>query len=322
MKFSTGIPGLTQFPGLTGEPEWTRDISAADISTVASAADDLGYDYLVVPWHMAMAEGEWEANMGRRWPHSLAATGVLLGATRRLKVLCLVVVPCHHPVELAKAFATLDWMSGGRVIPVLMTGYMEWEYELLGVPFARRGARADEYTEAMIELWTADSPAYHGEFVSFDGIAFEPKPVQDPMPLWFGGSARSRRALDRVARWGSGWMSYASRHAEHPAAIERIHDDPDYHQRGRPDVEVAAYFVEPTHDQYTHEQSEPPKPVVGNDAIVERLDHLTSLGITATGAPLTSRDDGHGRGEPIRSLSEHLERLEWFATEIMSEARS
>jgi len=66
--------------------------------------------------------------------------GFLLGATKRITVMPLLVVPCEPPVSMAKAIATLDWISGGRTVPVLMTGYLEWEFEFLGVPFAERGA--------------------------------------------------------------------------------------------------------------------------------------------------------------------------------------
>lgn len=321
MKFSTGVPGLILFPGLGGQPDWSHDITTEDMVSIARRADELGYDYLVVPWHLAMKRGDWVDNMGPRWPHSLSAAGFLLGATSRIKLICLVVVPCQQPIELAKALATLDWMSGGRVVPMLMLGYMEWEYEMLGVPFHERGAIMDDYVEAMIELWTAETPSHDGPYVSFSDIAFEPKPIQRPLPLWFGGSARSKKALGRVAKWGSGWMSYASTHAEHPDAIDFIRRQPEFEANPR-DLDVSAYFVEPTHDQHSHEEREPPRLVVGQDAVLERIRLLASLGVTVTGAPLTSMESPDGGPAPIRSVAEHLERLEWFATEIMPEVES
>lgn len=321
MKFSTSVSGLILFPGLGGQPDWAHDITTEDMVAIAQSADELGYDYLVVPWHIAMKRGGWVENMGPRWPHSLSAAGFLLGATKRIKVVCLVVVPCQQPIELAKALATLDWMSAGRIVPMLMLGYMEWEYDMLGVPFRERGAIMDDYVEAMIELWTAETPTHDGPYVSFGDIAFEPKPVQRPLPLWFGGSARSKKALRRVAKWGSGWMSYASAHAEHPGAIDFIRKQPEFQQRPR-GLEVSAYFVEPTHDQYSHEEKEPPKPVVGDRAVMEQIRYLASLGVTVTGAPLTSRKAPGGGPSPIRSVDEHLDRLEWFSTEIMPEARA
>jgi hypothetical protein len=315
VKFGVAVPGLTQFPGLGGQDDWTRDLTTADVCAVARQADELGYAYLAVPWHIAIQKGEWEKNMGARWPHSLAAAGFLLGATTQITVSPLVVVPCEQPIALAKALATLDWMSGGRCTPVLLTGYIQWEFELLGVNYADRELIMDEYVEAMIELWTSDRPTYEGRFVRFSDVAFEPKPVRRPLPLWFGGKATSRRALRRVARWGSGWMSYASLHRDHPGAIDYIRQQPDF-RPGTP-LEVSAYFVEPTHDPHSHAEARPPEQVLGVDAVLERVAYLAGLGVTSTYAPLASKTDAGGRSEPITSLRDYLDRLAWFAEQIM-----
>lgn len=315
MKFGISVPGLTQFPGLGGQDDWTRDVTTADMTAVARHADELGYAYIAVPWHIVIERGEWEKNMGARWPHSLTAAGFLLGATTRIKVSPLIVVPCEQPVALAKALATLDWMSGGRCVPVLLTGYIQWEFELLGVDYASRQDIMDEYVEAMIELWTHDEPSYSGRFVHFSDVAFEPKPVQQPFPLWFGGKATSARALRRVARWGSGWMSYASQHRDHPGAIEYIRQQPEFAAGSH--LEVSAYFVEPTHDPHSHAEAHPPEQVIGEDAVLERIDYLAGLGVTSTYAPLTSKADAHGHAIPISGLHDYLDRLSWFAEEIM-----
>jgi hypothetical protein len=172
----------------------------------------------------------------------------------------------------------------------------------------------DEYVEAMIELWTSDDPVYEGRFVSFSDVAFEPKPVQTPLPLWFGGKATSRRALRRVARWGSGWMSYASLHRDHPGAIDYIRAQRDL-RAGSP-LEISAYFVEPTHDPHSHAEARPPDVVLGVEAVLERVASLASLGVTSTYAPLTSKVDASGRPEPITSLRDYLDRLTWFTEEI------
>jgi alkanesulfonate monooxygenase SsuD/methylene tetrahydromethanopterin reductase-like flavin-dependent oxidoreductase (luciferase family) len=316
LKFSVAVPGLTTFPGLGGQPEWSTGITTSEIVAIAQAADELGYHYLVIPWHLVMRRGEWVRNMGARWPHSLAAAGFLLGATRRITVNPLVVVPCTQPVELAKAIATLDWMSGGRCLPVLLTGYLRWEFELLGVDFDTRDALMDEYCAALGELWEADSPAFDGATVQFSDIAFEPKPARQPLPVWFGGKASSTRALRRVARWGAGWMSYASRHDEHPGAIAFIRAQPEFVDAPR-SLDVAAYFLEPTHDPVTHEQRQPPSPVLGVDAVLDRLHRLGELGVTVTQPALDAKCDRAGQPEPIPSATAYIERLHWFAEEIM-----
>lgn len=321
MKFTVTIPGLTQFPALGGHRDWSRDVTTDDFVTMAQKADDLGFDFISVPWHLAMRSDEWATNMGARWPHSLTASGFLLGATKRIKLAALVVVPCEQPIELAKAFATLDWMSGGRVLPVLLTGYMDWEFDLLGVPFGDRNAITDEYTEAMIELWSADYPKYGGRFVEFDNIVFEPKPTQRPLPLWFGGRATSRTALRRIARYGSGWMSYASTHHDHVAALEYIRAQPEFQANPRP-LELSSYLVEPTHDVYTHEEKEPPAPVVGAEAILERLTNLAQIGVTAIHGPFGAQDGGRGVAAEVTSLGSFLDYLDWFGAEVLPTART
>jgi probable F420-dependent oxidoreductase len=318
VKFTINLPGMTLFQGLGGQPRWAADITSEQIVAIARRADELGYDYLPLAWHLVMRLGEPVRNFGPRWPHSLSAAGFLLGATRRLTVMPLVVVPCHQPIELAKAIATLDWISGGRVVPVLMTGYLEWEFELLGVPFAERGPMMDEYVEALVELWSSDEPEFHGRYVDFEGIAFEPRPVQRPLPLWFGG--RAKPALQRIARHGDGWMSYATPHARMREAIAWIRSRPEFLARPR-ELGVSAYFVEATHDPVSHEDRGGHRVIAGNEAIVEQLRHLASIGVDTTYAPLEARA-GHGTAASIRSVSEYLERLEWFAEEIMPVARA
>jgi|GEM_PF-3274741 len=313
MRFGFAIPGLTTFPPQRQET-WELDITGDQLLAIARQGDELGFEYLFVPWHIALEQGVWTDNMGARWPHSLAASALLLGATRRLTVVPHLVAPCEPPIHLAKAVATMDWISGGRCLPMVLTGYMQVEFELLGADFAQRNQVTDEYVEAMFALWTQEVAEYHGEHVGFSQVAFEPKPAQDPMPMWFGGKASSKRSLDRVARWGTGWLSYASRHDEHPAAAAYIRDHPDF-DAARP-LEIAAYFDEPTMDPESHEESEAPALAVGDDAVLERVAFMASNGITATLAPLNSMDDGHGRPAPIRSVEEYLDRMAWFAETI------
>ena len=314
MRFSVAIPGLTLFPGLGGQPEWARHLEPDDIREIAARADELGFDQIAVPWHLAIRHGEWERNMGPRWPHSLTTAAYLSGATQRIQILTLVVAPCCQPIELAKSIATLDWLAGGeRLVPVLLAGYLDWEFELLGVPYERRDDILDEYVDVLRLLWTQDVASFDGEFVKFDEVMCEPKPRRAPLPLWFGG--RGKRALRRVAKHGAGWMSYAMTHAGHVPALDYIRSRPEFEAAPR-DLDVAAYFVEPTHDPYTHEELAPPVPVIGTEAVLERVAHLAALGVTSTGAAVSSRA-GDG---PARSLSHYLEQLDWFAAEILPEA--
>jgi hypothetical protein len=318
MQFGVTVPGLRLFQGLGGQPAWANDITTAQIARIIGAADELGYDYTGVPWHLVMQKGADARNFGPRWPDSRSAAGFLLGATRRMTVRPLFVVPCEPPVSLAKGIATLDWISGGRMVPVLMTGYLRAEFDFLGVPYGERGAIMDEYVEAMIELWSSDEPVYEGRYVHFSNIVFEPKPYQQPLPIWFGG--RAKPALRRVARFGSGWQSYATPHREMLAMVEYIHNQPEFVANRRP-LGVTAYFVEATHDPVTHEEKGGRRTITGNEAILEQLGYLATIGVNSVNAPLSSRANASGREQSPASVEDYLERLHWFAEEIMPEAR-
>ena len=120
----------------------------------------------------------------------------------------ILVLPHHNPVLLAKSLATLDVLSGGRLIAGFGGGYAEAEFRSIGVDFHRRGAITDDSLRAIRALWTETEPAYEGRFARFAGIRFEPKPVQRPHPpIVIGGQAPA--ALMRAAREGDGWYGFA-----------------------------------------------------------------------------------------------------------------
>jgi probable F420-dependent oxidoreductase len=289
---------------------------------LAQRTDELGYDFIQIPEHIVMNH-QWAGVMGPRWSHALSATGFVLGATKRVKVLCLLLVALHNPIELAKALATIDFMSGGRVIPVPMAGYMKWEFDLLKVPYAERGALMDEYMEAMIELWESDEPVYHGKYVQFDDVVFAPKPVQRPMPLWFGG--RARPALRRIGRLGHGWVSSMVPRDRFREAVDYIRAQPGFQANPRP-LELYAPMFEGKWHPEEHYVIEPAKILFEKDAILEQVQEIADLGVTFT---VANELIGTGRWQrdtpdsppPARNITEYLERLEWFAGEIMPDAR-
>ena len=130
----------------------------------------------------------------------------LAGATRRIRLVASVMIaPYRHPVVAAKALATLDFLSQGRVILGLGVGWMKEEFELLGAPrFEARGRVTDEYIKAFKELWTKENPAFRGDYCNFSSLTFLPKPVQKPhIPIWIGG--HSKHAIRRAAELGDGW---------------------------------------------------------------------------------------------------------------------
>jgi probable F420-dependent oxidoreductase len=229
----------------------------------------------------------------------------LLGATQRIHALTYVaVLPYHEPIAYAKAVATADVLSGGRITLGLGVGYMRREFEALGVPYARRGHRTDEYLEAMKELWTSDRPSYRGEFVQFDDILFEPKPVQKPHPpIFIGGD--SRPAMRRAAILGDGWLPWLTPRRELPACLASIHEQRAQHGRSGP-FEIPMLLVDmPEENRLDMTRFRIPRTREEVLGLIERLqqDGATTAMVHL---PMGTAD-----------LTECLEWVEWFAKEII-----
>lgn len=133
----------------------------------------------------------WMAYVAARTSTIKLATGILI-------------LPQHNPVICAKQVATLDFMSGGRVILGIGVGWLREEFEALGVPFAKRGARTEEYIHALRALWTMDAPSYEGRFVRFKDAYMRPKPVNGTVPIVIGG--HSKAAAARAGRMADGFF--------------------------------------------------------------------------------------------------------------------
>ena len=135
----------------------------------------------------------------------LTALALVAAVTERVKLgTTVLVLPHRHPVLAAKTIATLDSLSGGRVIVGAGVGWLRDEIELFGVPHERRGAWSDEALDVMKRCWADERSKHRGEFFRFDDVGCYPKPAQDPYPpLWIGGSGPA--ACRRVARFGDGF---------------------------------------------------------------------------------------------------------------------
>ena len=120
----------------------------------------------------------------------------------------IIILPQRNPLVLAKELASLDVVSKGRLWFGYAAGYLHQEFAALGIPFDDRGARCDEYLEAMLELWDSESPTFAGETVRFSGIDAHPRPVQRPHPRLIVGG-QSPPAFRRAVRRANGWYGFA-----------------------------------------------------------------------------------------------------------------
>jgi probable F420-dependent oxidoreductase len=192
MKFGVWLPNCRHL----ATPDIIRD--------TAVRAEALGYDSVWVSDHVVVPRANIR-NFGETIFDPLVTLAVAAGATRQVQLgTTVLIVPYRHAVVTAKMIASLDALSGGRVVFGIGAGWVAAESAVLGVPFAERGAMTDEYVRAMQELWTSPAPSFKGKYTQFSDIVFEPKPLQKPHPpIWVGG--HSRAALRRTVEFGAAW---------------------------------------------------------------------------------------------------------------------
>ena len=191
----------------------------AVIDAVAVAAERSGFRTLWSGEHVVMVdrsasrypysdEGQIAVPATADWIDPLIGLSFAAAATSTIRIATgVLLLPEHNPVLVAKQAATLDALSGGRFTLGVGIGWSREEFDALGVPFARRAARTAEYVAAMRTLWRDDVASFEGEFVAFDSIRVNPKPVADrAIPIVLGGNTDA--ALRRVVAWGDGWYGF------------------------------------------------------------------------------------------------------------------
>lgn len=204
-----GEPALKIRIGIgLGVREMVRD--RAELMTVCRAVEEEGFDSL---WFSEVATG-----------HALdpvAALGFVAAATERIKMgTSVLVLPGRPPSLLARSIATLDLLSGGRVLPILGLGAVDpLEQQAFGVRRDERGAWVEEATPLLRKLWGEEHVTHHGPRFRLDGITIRPRPHRPP-PIWFGG--RDRRELSRAGRLGDGWLASFATAGEVAAGIDVV----------------------------------------------------------------------------------------------------
>ncbi|MFK0264659.1 TIGR03619 family F420-dependent LLM class oxidoreductase [Streptomyces angustmyceticus] len=221
LAYGMQLPVQAQSP-LFAE-SWEPGAGPGDLLAVARAADRYGFAYIACCEHIAIPRRLAEA-MSTVWYDPVATLAHLAAVTERVRLLSHVaVVGLKHPLVTAKQYATLDRLSGGRLILGVGAGHVREEFDALGVDFARRGAVVDEVVDALkAALGPEEFPAFAGERFGFEGLGQAPRPVQAPRPpIWVGGS--SPAAVRRAAVRGDGWLPQGDRRAELPAQIGKLH---------------------------------------------------------------------------------------------------
>lgn len=184
----------------------------ATAAAVAQRAEAAGFESLWTGEHVVLPDPrEAPSPAAPETPmlHPPALLAYLAGQTSRIKLATgITLVAQRNPVVLAKEIGSLDVLCGGRLLFGIGAGYLHQEFAALGIDFASRGARTDEYIDAMRELWNAEKPAFDGRYVKFSGINAQPRPVQvGGPPVIVGGT--SPGALRRAVQRGQGWYGFA-----------------------------------------------------------------------------------------------------------------
>jgi probable F420-dependent oxidoreductase len=231
-----------------------------ELVAAVRAAEEAGFDSVWAGEHIVLPDPQVPPSpMGPQDPaldSLLALTWAAAHSTTMRLATGIVILPQRNPLVLAKEVATLDVLSGGRVMLGVGAGYLEPEFRAIGANFAERGAVTDEYLDALHALWYDDHPEYRGRFVDFAGVDAHPRPVQQPIPLVVGGHTRPayRRAVARAHGWYGYWLtpddvagSLAGLHAasdrvERPAALGEL--EISVTPRGHLTPERAAAFAD------------------------------------------------------------------------------
>jgi probable F420-dependent oxidoreductase len=184
-----------------------------DLVAAAGAAEAAGFDSVWAGEHIVLPDPQVPPSpMSPKYPaldSLLALTWAAAHTTTVRLATGIVILPQRNPVVLAKQVASLDVLSGGRVMFGVGAGYLEPEFRALGANFVERGAVTDEYLDAMATLWYGEHPEYHGRFVDFGGVDAHPRPVQRPIPLVVAGHSAPayRRTVARAKGWYGYWLT-------------------------------------------------------------------------------------------------------------------
>ncbi len=205
------------------------------------------FEHVMVPVDYASkypysADGKMGATPETNFVDPLIALTAIAARTERVRLGTGVnILPQTNPLYLAKQAASLDFVSNGRFMLGVGVGWLEEEFAALGVPFERRGARADDYLLAMRKVWSGDVVEHESDFLKWTGFKSYPLPVQKPFPIVIGGS--KGRAFERVARFGDGWYAPTATIDQLAALLPKLDAACTKIGRDRASIEISAMWI-------------------------------------------------------------------------------
>jgi probable F420-dependent oxidoreductase len=289
------------------------------MTQAAQRAEALGFSSISISDHIICPTGPDAAGVTPVWYDFFVLTTHIANHTDHIRLVGSLVLPYRRLLPMAKQIASVDVVSEGRFTLVACVGWLEQEFDLLGVPYRERGPITDEYLRAMKILWTEDRPRFEGKYVRFSDIIFEPKCTQQPhVPTWIGGSGR--RAIDRLLELGDGWMPMGDDSTDDlRIAVGRIKEQAVARGRDPQSLEfrytLAIGEAESALRSISHsiKVDEPAVAAMRNpesaEEVAEVIGRFRDAGFTELCISFA-----------WESPSEYLERIEWFAETVMSRA--
>ena len=219
---SFGIQLPIQAQSTLSAEGWEQHAGLDELTSVATVAESAGFAYVAVCDHVAVPKDE-APTTSTTWWDCIATLSYLAAVTHRVRLLSHVyVLPFRHPLAAAKQWMTLDALSGGRAVLGVGAGHLDGEFDALGIDHADRGALLDEAIDAVRAAFAGEFSSHEGDHWSWAEVGQSPRPVQDRLPIWVGGS--SPAALRRAAERGDGWLASGPPEGGLSAGIARLRE--------------------------------------------------------------------------------------------------
>jgi len=283
---------------------WEDDATVADLVTIAQRMEAAGLDFVGVCDHVALPDADNTRHMTTTWYDTVATLSYLAAHTSRIHLASTVfVVPYRHPLMTAKAWSTLDHLSGGRAILGAGIGHVEAEFEALGVPYNHRGKLMDEALGAIGQAFDASHVSHAGDIWSWGEVGIAPAPTHGELRIWVAGGGEP--AFRRVGQFGHGFLPFINAHESYPHIVETVHRWAADANRADTHFDIGimspwAFIGDAPSDIGPHQLAGPPA------AIAQELRKERDLGANTFHMKF--------RG---RSLGEYLDQIDTFGAEVM-----
>lgn len=233
-------------PANIGSPTGEMMIGMAKLAEQVGFESIWTFEHVIIPIdyeskYPYSADGKMGVDPDANFVDPLIALSAIAAATKTIRLGTGVnILSQANPLYVAKQAASLDFVSGGRFELGVGIGWLREEFKACGAPFERRGARFDDYVQAMRKVWSGDVVEHQSEFLDWTGFKSNPTPVQDPFPVVIGGT--KGKAFERVALYGNGWFAPTASPAQLEPLLRQLDEACSAASRDRSEIEVTAMW--------------------------------------------------------------------------------